>query len=366
MAILIGHAVNNSPDIRSNKRTRKLIDNDTYVGLEVELEGVKFNSEEVSAWCPLLQLVHDDSLRGDSGEIIFSVPLRGNDVSVAVKAIESLLLKKKMRPILSERLSVHVHLDMRDMEVDMLKRFLATYLSVERVLYHYCGHNRENNIFCVPMYKSSDTIDNIAILLETKTTGEFYNVLANYFGDSRRYGGLNLAALLAHGSIEFRMMRGLWRKQDILNWINIILSIKKYAIKVAEGSISYPSHVYAENSLSFLNDVFGKYSQDLMYQGVETDIVKGARNTQDLCLSCTHKDISWDVIALSNKSNLCLPRKEEDDAEEKTPTSSTNSIQFTNNPWSTLVQPVGAPDMPTFKAFINAVNADIDPPIDEF
>lgn len=310
MTINIGAAVGHIKDPRSFGEAKTLIDSYTYIGVEVELEGILVS--DITNKCPLLNDVHDYSLRGaDSREILFAFPLKGSDVEEAVLAIESYVTKLDVRPIISNRTSTHVHIDVRDMSILQLRKFLAVYVSVERMLFHYCGREREENIFCVPLYKAATTLENISELLQAKDSRAFGHILNDKFGEHKRYGAVNLNAINKHGTLEFRMLRGEWRYKPIMEWINIILSIKKYALTAKTKEILVPSHVYENNCNRYVDKVFGKLAGVLKYEGYERDIVKGARASQDIINIKNITENSWDVIDLGAESNVLSTRNKE-------------------------------------------------------
>ena len=300
MTISIGGALEKKEDPRSAKESKELIDSNTYIGVEVELEGIYI--KEVANMCPLLESTDDWSLRGDdAGEILFAFPLKGEDVVVALKAIETYTIQQKTRPIISSRTSTHVHIDMRNMDVDSLCKFIAVYLTIERVLFHYCGKEREDNIFCVPLYKSDTYLKYMSKVFNSTSSSAFLSHL-QVFNEQSRYAALNLTSLWSHGTVELRILKGEFRSTKLIDWVNMVLSIKKYAESTTIKALSTPKQVQSEYCDEYLTTVFGKYADMLKYDGFEHDIVKGTRVAQDVLNSIRQQADPWKLLEIAQDS----------------------------------------------------------------
>ena len=302
MTISIGEALCKKEDPRSAKESIELVDSNTYIGVEVELEGTPI--EGVNDMCPFLESTNDYSLRGeDSGEILFAFPLKGEDAILALRAIETYTIKKKTRPIISSRTSTHVHIDMRNMDVDSLCKFIAVYLTIERVLFHYCGKEREDNIFCVPLYKSDSYLKYMSKLFNAENGTQFLKHL-QVFNEHSRYAALNLNSLWTHGTIELRILKGEFRSNKLIDWVNMVLSIKKYAESTTIKTLSTPKQVHSEHCDEYLTSVFGKYAESLKYEGFERDIVRGTRVAQDVLNSIRQRANPWDLLEIAASSKV--------------------------------------------------------------
>lgn len=333
MNINIGKAVSHYQDPRQYDHTPLLVDSSTYLGVEVELEGIHIS--DVDNVCPLLASTSDYSLRGpDSGEILFAMPLKGVDIVTAVRAIETYVHKQAVRPIISSRTSTHVHMDMRSLSSADLRKLLAVYLSVERVLFHYCGKEREDNIFCVPLYKSNLTQKQIAKALDSTSLAQFKDALS-VFSESVRYGALNLHSLWMHGTLEFRHLRGEYRADNLLKWINILLSIKQYALNTSTKALKAPKYTDSSYCGEFLEAVFGEYAEELKYDGYERDIVKGTRDSQNIIHSNRQNSDQWPILKIATTTTVKVACREEPITKKKkikklvVEPSSINAQQFT-------------------------------------
>jgi hypothetical protein len=216
------------------KTSPKLCDDNTFVGIEVEVErvltttpiGKLENSEGVAGF--IWKNVEDNSLRNNGREYV-SIPLKGDNIAYALDVLES-TLKNSVHTKgheFSDRTSVHVHVNMRDMTGEELATFMLTYLLVEPLLYQFSGGIRYNNIFCVPVLESPlSTHLREMFSFVGKSDKTVFNILANW----HKYTGLNCKPLSNYGTIEFRHMAGTCDADYLLKWIDLILQIKQFAI----------------------------------------------------------------------------------------------------------------------------------------
>lgn len=196
------------------------------VGIEVELENLTDGLDyRMKYW----RTTTDGSLRDNGLEFIFKQPMGGVDVVNAAHELTDFIKKHEIPIQLSERTSVHVHLDVRDLNVEQMFNLIVAYAFVERVMMRYCGEERMKNNFCIPLYELGSTafINRISHL---KDEHEFQRY-ANTFVENERYTAFNLNAMLSYGSIEFRGYHGTYDAEEILRWVNVILSLKKFAVE---------------------------------------------------------------------------------------------------------------------------------------
>lgn len=172
----IGDIVNKKASPRRIPTCPQLAGNVCF-GVEVELEECSIHSSEVAAkWWSVKE---DNSLRshtGSSMELVFVEPLGGADAVAAVGELVGLL--KELKPTCSDRCGTHVHVDVRGMEQQHYRMFVAAAMFVEPLLLAMFASARSENAFCLPAYKC---------------------VVPN------KYRGVNLATTTTYGSVEFRM-----------------------------------------------------------------------------------------------------------------------------------------------------------------
>ena len=239
-----------------------VIKSPTYTGVEVELSYLECtDGQEVGQYWSILP---DGSIRGDSpGELVFRVPLSPAQAEEALVRLDKYVLSTSR---VNSTCSVHVHVDVCDLSLEELDRVLFTYAVVERTLYNYCGEGRENNNFCVPLYKSLPSLR--AYLNFSRGVPDVPAQL--------RYCGLNLASIRKFGSLEFRMHPATRDIKRIAEWINLCCKVKENGRNIVtdvgawyERCSSSPGWV--------LECVFGEFSAVLTKQPtLRSDLLEGA------------------------------------------------------------------------------------------
>jgi hypothetical protein len=234
----------------------RLKDHNTFLGIEVEVErvfrerGVLSVNDNFYLW----DNIADGSLRNNGREFV-SIPLRGDSVSFAISELHKILSTEKtcIGHEFTDRTSVHVHMNVRDMEIKDLKNLILTYLVVEPLMYAFVGGDRAKNIFCVPITQSHLTYQ----LGQIMEVGErdFVAYTRNWY----KYTGLNLLPIGKYGTIEFRHMVGTTNEEFLNKWLNMILSLKQYSNSVSLEKNKERILGLNTNSeyFNFLREVFG-------------------------------------------------------------------------------------------------------------
>lgn len=189
------------------------------VGIEIEVENIDSVANTDYYW----QGKEDGSLRNNGAEFA-SIPLRARQAEFALDYLNKSLTEFN-EPEFSNRTSVHVHLNVRDMTWDQIKVLVITYAMYERHFFHQAGTRRESSIFCVPLYKSH----------------QLRNFLQNEVGSVKswhKYNAINLGTILGSdscskfGTIEFRHLFGTMDTHFIVNWINQILCLRQEVLNI--------------------------------------------------------------------------------------------------------------------------------------
>ena len=191
----------------------EIIDNKTKIGIEVEVENAPhYNREELAYWA-----VHEDSSLRNNGREFVTYPIWGKMIPRALSFLFNTVLLKGYD--FSKRTSVHVHMNARNMTPSQVTAFTCLFIVFEKLLYKFVGHNRDNNIFCVPMQK---TLISNALLV----------AMEDGFRHTKwyKYSGFNLLPLMTQGSVEIRQLHGTDDIALICNWINLLLRLRNYAV----------------------------------------------------------------------------------------------------------------------------------------
>ena len=244
------------------------------MGVEIEVEGMPSRVQPPSLWTE----VDDNSLRNYGREYIFSAPTYGTGVTDAL--MDMSLFLEENKPSISYRCSVHVHINVSDMSVEQFLTMLTLYLIFERTFTKYHGQGREDNIFCVPYYKSPSTITPMMWVFHDSKEGCLVpNQVRDTLSSFQKYSALNLGAVLTHGSLEFRHMPGTADMGKVFDWIKIIQHLKRTAL---EGTIDYMELISSASgsTSTLLERVFQESAELLRYPDMTNDIISGARLAQ--------------------------------------------------------------------------------------
>lgn len=269
--------------------THSLFMSQSYVGVEIEMEGV---SESVLTGLPSWRRVSEQSV--DGWEIVLRQPMAGNGLFMALEELRTLSSNINPQRTFTERTSNHVHIDIRDMTYLQLMNFLTLAVMFEAVLFKYVAPHRTSNHFCWSFLDCQNLITRIKQVNEAYRTGNESSLrssLSRYFNvDSTKYSAINLSSIPRYGSLEFRMHEGTIDVNSMVRWINILLSIKNYAMD--EGRT--PSNILETKQDVGIDSIFtavlGNYRGVLTYPGVEDDILNGIRSAQDFVYHITNTE----------------------------------------------------------------------------
>jgi len=235
-------------------RSGRKLKNSELIGIEVELEGLP-EAPYIDKW-----VKHSDD----------SLKLHGIEYTLLVwheHALANLQnLFDNIRPSISARCSVHVHVNALDMTIENIKTFVLYYLVFERALYNYSG-KRWKNIFCVPLNTWFFELNELD-----------FDSITNW----SKYSGLNLGASKLHGTLEFRQMTGNTNPMYINTWVNMIVDLKKFVMKTSyEQAVS---DILTMNSTSaywnLVSKIFKNNAAALMYNNFQSHIEKGVTHAK--------------------------------------------------------------------------------------
>jgi len=269
-----------------------LVSNTDAIGVEIELEGISHYSPGSALpnifynW----RAVEDGSLRNGT-EFIFKEPFKAKNITASLEIMNQFLAAYRAVTgtgvIVNERCSVHVHLDVRELDGQELNNLILVYLLFEKVLFEYISPTRSKNNYCRPLADSSfkATLHN---LLTIKSDNLTYDLIRIISRDCDKYSALNVLPVQNFGSVEFRHMPGTDDTTKIFDWINVIL-----ALKVAARSFSVQEllAVFKEKDcLSLLMMVFQgtKLPSKVLLSDYETLLSRGVSDVVEI--------LEWDNL----------------------------------------------------------------------
>lgn len=287
----------------------EVVDN-SLIGLEIEGEridratlGVAMDGiENRQLW----SLLRDGSLRGANFEAVFSRPLSGTCVVKALDTMERAMSRLTTKPDYNARTSVHVHVNVRDLSMQQLRMFVALYVVFEDVIFNYVGDVRRNNNYCIPNCEDSSTISLLACLSTESRWREFSESGRMSYASGMvmpsKYSAMNFVPLHDFGTLEFRHHAGTHDKERLLEWINILLSLKKWARDSTVSINDLAMYISGDHYDTFFDEIFGYDLADkLRYPGCEVGMLKGIRTIQ-LSQCLVKVDHSVPIVTSSGKS----------------------------------------------------------------
>jgi len=219
------------------------------VGVEVEVEASNVIPSQdyfKSYW----QRMHDGSLRGnDTAEFIFIEP-KTEEVSYrAINYLSKRLKDFNTNVLDSVRAGVHVHINVREMNLTQLWTFVTCYYVLEELLTDWCGDGRQGNHFCLRAKDAEFVIHKVVHIIRNNDLGEFN-------AESVRYAALNFNSLRKFGTLEFRALRTPQDFSKINSWVKTLLNIKRNS-HLFTNPRSVVENFSINGEETFLNAVLG-------------------------------------------------------------------------------------------------------------
>jgi hypothetical protein len=253
------------------------------VGIEIEMEEVERDTLKTLAATGFWQVKSDTSLRGNSGELV-SVPLFGSDLRQALSDVTNVFRRTK-KPTFNRRTSLHIHMDVMDMSPQELIRFFLLYCAFERTLFTLCDETRQNNPYCLPVWRSENTKQEMALIIEGIEDGS-KRATQMLLSRWAKYNALNLNNITGIGTVEFRHMHGTINATEITQWIMMLMSIKKFAKTQMKSYNDFPEIVSGFLPQDYLGAVFTDAAivERLQSPQLADDLLRGVRCAQDILM----------------------------------------------------------------------------------
>lgn len=200
-----------------------------HVGIEIEVENcggfAAYDYPGMEHW----GIDRDASLRGDSAyEFKTEFPMTCFDSLKALSSFFSMVSSIReaypKRFHFSERTSIHVHVDVRDLTEDEVKSVAKLYMIFEKSLFDFAGRARYHNIFCIPLSESS-------LLSDDRQQPKVW------WAKWDKYCALNLKTVLTFGSVEFRAMAGNDNEELISAWVLMLASLVEYCAQTPSEKV---------------------------------------------------------------------------------------------------------------------------------
>lgn len=268
------------------------------IGLEIEVEGNQFRKENYKDW----KYTHDGSLRGqDNAEYVFKKPLPFDKVDTALDELWMMFAAYGSVLDVSNRTSVHVHLNVQRFSLPRFCAFTGLWFCVEELLAAWCGDHRVGNLFCL---RAKDAP---AIVSRFK---DFFLADGSYnFSNGNHYAGFNGNALNKFGSIEIRYLRGTTEPETIKTWVKILKRLYDMSAEFTDPR-DVCSDLSGYGPYPFLERILGEYTSTVVegsgmtYHQVTNSVYEGVRYAQDICY-CR----DWSLVKQADVANNPFRRK---------------------------------------------------------
>lgn len=261
---------------------------DWLVGLELEMEGWSPDNDNHFGG---FSFADDGSLRPNA---------QGNGIEaitkpIAIKYVPSILNAfyknfKITEANYSERCSTHVHFNVEPLTFQQVSTIALVYQTVERLLFKFVGHERSENIFCVPWNQC-----NLSYNIVNNIERDGHDVFRRW----QKYSALNLIPIVEQGTIEFRHLYGTCDVNLITNWITLLAKLMEYGMKIelddAKKLILNMNTV--SNYHEWLHSVFGEYVGLLQSDGFERELARGVIDSKFMMMSNKKEKNNNELIA---------------------------------------------------------------------
>lgn len=255
---------------------------DKEIGIEIEVEGNSLYTSDNRYW----RVERDGSLRGNGFEYVLQFPINRNEVLTRLKYLKKRFILAKSRIRLSDRCGVHIHINCQEMTVKQVINYVFLYLLLEDFLVHFCGEDREGNLFCLRAKDATGLIEAIITCVKDQN----FNI---FQGDNYRYASINLGALSKYGSLEFRAMPTPEDFEAIKYWIDILLYIRDKSLQYLSPEIMIRD-ISRYGAKSFLIKNLGEYLKIIKYENMneilDEILLDAIRRIQDIAYTHASKE----------------------------------------------------------------------------
>jgi len=231
------------------------------LGIEIEVENVRASPGPFNPPLVFWNVTTDGSLRNNGAEFVSKI-LEAGQIEDALKDFYVHWKQQGMQTNL--RCGIHVHMNCLPFMVPDLAGIFTTYALLEPFLMSVCGDLREENIYCVPWYRSTLEADKAALLV--RDPKERWPTLRAAVNQACKYAALNFATLAKFGTLEFRHAPTWDSITPTLSWTQMLLRIMEYGVKRNPTEILDAWHRDPE---AWYRLVLGKFCPTVMHDHVQ-------------------------------------------------------------------------------------------------
>lgn len=182
------------------------------VGIEIEVEGK--NAARLPVNIGGVWLVKREGSLRNGFEYYTRQPLKiDKDLVKHINKLTQKLQAPGVDVDMSNRTSVHVHVNVQSMTPLQVWTAAVCYWMLEGLLTRFCGEKtRHGNLFCLGIEHAEGILDLAIRDLKNKKPFDTFQE------DLAKYGSQNLSSIRRFGSLEYRAMHGTIDTDSIINW----------------------------------------------------------------------------------------------------------------------------------------------------
>lgn len=158
----------------------------------------------------------------------------------------------------SVRTGIHVHVNAAPLDNEAFVQALRAYAVLEPLLFRFVGVEREQNIYCVPLYRASNEQRlwrRIAHLMRTpQLPRALYQRMFTLIRECCKYSALNISTFVRLGTFEFRHAPTFDSCVAATNWLHLVAQVAQFRLDedATEDSL-LPARDWAERLVPGLN-----------------------------------------------------------------------------------------------------------------
>ena len=194
------------------------------MGIEIETEDFAYVHDAMVELADYWTVHNDGSLRNGT-EWVTSKPFAGKKLTAAIDTF----FAKRRAYNMSERTSVHIHINMTDenLTIDQFRSLFCLAFIIDPAVFRIADENRKWCSYCCPLTDMSEERIGTLLSSDKKT-----RIMSAINGDKNedKYYGFNVVSLRKHGTLEFRHFSCTQDKAQLELWIKLVQEIKKAGI----------------------------------------------------------------------------------------------------------------------------------------
>lgn len=175
-----------------------------------------------SSGCPAGWTLHSDASLRNGIEFVTSPPVAGTDMEDRINAFYDKPLNYDGGP----RTSTHIHVDVCSDNPSMLQSLVMLVYTIEDALYNIVDEGRKWAGYSMALAEMPTT--RLRNLLNPPNQAQFVRAI-DVSQNRERYYGLNFN-VARHGTVEFRYFPGAPSKQELTEWVDLVVLLKNTAL----------------------------------------------------------------------------------------------------------------------------------------